>query len=60
MTVELISVKPAAKTGKVVARGRARAPEAGAKLWIQVQFVPEGSDVWAEAYDRLLALLDIV
>ena len=43
----------------VVARARADAPTAGARVWIEVTFEPIGNDTWSEAYDQVLSLLDI-
>ena len=37
----------------------ARAPERGARLWIEVTFEPLRRDAWTEAYDRVLDRLDI-
>lgn len=59
MTVELVSVTPAAEAGQVLARGRATATDAQARIWIELTFQPQRSNVWDEAYDRLLELLDI-
>lgn len=58
MTVQLDSLITA-ENGQTIARGRAEVPGVNARLWIEFQFEPEHADVWDEAYDRLLELLDI-
>ncbi len=56
MTVELISLRPAGT--RLVARARAKADDEDIRLWFEVTFTPEG-EPWTDAYDRVLALLDI-
>ncbi|RLA54436.1 MAG: hypothetical protein DRR42_01720 [Gammaproteobacteria bacterium] len=58
MTLQLDSLTTA-DNGQVIARGRARVTGANTRLWIELQFEPEHVDVWDEAYDRMLELLDI-
>ncbi len=41
-----------------IARARAKADDEDIRLWFEVTFTPEG-EPWTDAYDRVLALLDI-
>lgn len=58
MTVELNSLTTADK-GQWIARGRARVTGTKSRIWIELRFEPERSDVWDEAYTRMLDVLDI-
>lgn len=57
MHLQLIFVKPVGSY--FVARARANAPLAAARIWIEITFEPTGNDPWSEAYDRVLGLLDV-
>ena len=57
MSISVVSLVQ--RNGLAVARARATAPAAGARIWIEVVFEPLGGDPWSEAYDRVLALLDV-
>ena len=50
MRIGLVSLVE--RDGIVVARARAMAPAAAARIWVEVVFEPSGNDWWAEAYDR--------
>ena len=59
MTVELISLNRTAEAGQMMARGRAQVTGSNTRIWIELHFEPRQSNVWDEAYGRLLDLLDI-
>ena len=56
MTVELISLRSLGT--QVVAQARAKTADDRARVWLEITFRPAG-EPWAEAYDRVLDLLDI-
>ena len=43
----------------MMACGRAQVTGSNTRIWIELYFEPRQSDVWDEAYGRLLELLDI-
>jgi len=59
MRITLISIKTTKEAGQVIARAIAQAPRAGARMWIEVRFKPQNENIWDEAYDRVLQLLDL-
>lgn len=54
MTITLISVRTAKRQCHAIAQVTAEC----ARLWIELSFEPQTTDPYAEAYDRVLALLD--
>lgn len=59
MNITLVSLATTDEAGHLVARARAIAPGAHARLWIALRFEPEQPNPWDEAYDRVLQLLDV-
>lgn len=57
MTIQLTLVRTIDE--QVVARAKVEAPEAGARLWIELRFESQRQKPWDEAYERVLSLLDI-
>ena len=56
IAVELISLRPVGT--QVVARARAKTADDRARILLEITFRPV-CEPWTEAYDRVLALLDI-
>lgn len=56
MMIEIVAVR--SLESSCLARARVLAPYAGARMWIELRFAPRQPDVWSEAYDRVLGLLD--
>ena len=59
MHIRIISVTPTDKPDRLKVRARIVAPKVGARLWVELQFQPSGGDPWAQAYDRVVQLLDV-
>lgn len=57
MDISLISLRE--RHGRVTARARALAPDAGAEIWIKVGFERSAQEPWQEARERVLAVLDV-